>query len=157
MPLRLRTRSPLSRSSPQEPTAGNLLNNTLFINLLPFPVSFPCFPARVFWRASKKVICTGTFVAGSASGGTQTQTRYFTEAPPAAWLSQASSMPSHVSQTPAPIVCPGRPKLQVRRAAFSWEGSVPPLSVLAPGPYCHRLILSSSHPLSSVWTSLESR
>lgn len=39
---------PRSQSSPQVPTAGNLLNNTLFINLPPFPVSFPCFSTSVF-------------------------------------------------------------------------------------------------------------
>lgn len=43
----------LSQSSPQVPTAGNLLNNTLFIDLLPFPVSFPCFSTCVFWDLSK--------------------------------------------------------------------------------------------------------
>lgn len=42
-----------SQRSPQVPTAGNLLHNTLLINLLPFPVSFPCFPTSAFWHASK--------------------------------------------------------------------------------------------------------
>lgn len=150
LPLRLRTWSTLSQSSLQVPTAGNLLNNTLFINLFPFPVSFPCFPTSAFWHASKKVTCTGIFVAGTASGGTQTQTHHFTEAPPAAWLSQASSMPSHISQTPAPIVWPGQgvpssryakqpyPGRVLYRLAASWPQALLPRAdtlILTPPPH----------------------
>lgn len=51
-----------------------------------------------------KVTCTGIFVAGTASGGTQTQTHHFTEAPPAAWLSLASlCLPT--SRRPLPRSC----------------------------------------------------